>query len=467
LQTNQISLFDLYSDLDNLIVKDKPLLFKLFENYIDFSQLIPQSFYDHYYKSTGHPREYKLSSMIAAFVLKRLLAIPDTSLLINLLNLSPELRRFCGFSSVPDASQFSCFKSTFLNDLELLFKHLVDLTEPICHKINSELANILIADTTGFEAYVKENNPKFYDSLLRKAKKLSKYNPDLDVHSFSASQMPKSSSANPDIKLAYINGHFCYSLKAALITNGLGVIRHIDFYDFNIDNSSNYMESKDNYDSKTLIPVLKNFFSNHPNFTYKFFIGDAGFDSYDNYKFLYNNCNMIPIIPINPRNSSKKLLQPFINENGVPSCPKDPTLLMKFDGVSREKHRVRLKWVCPKSKRVKINGKLYRKTFCSSPCTNSYCGRIHHVYLDNDYRYNSIIPRNSKQWEELYNIRTIIERTIFIFKYPLGLSYNKINNTKSLKAEILLAGITQLLVLILADKLDKKTNILSIRDLIA
>lgn len=118
-----------------------------------------------------------------------------------------------------------------------------------------------------------------------------------------------------------------------MATNGLGIIRYIDFYDFNIDNSPNPIESKDNYDSKTLIPVLKNFFSNHPNFSYKFFVGDAGFDSYDNYKFLYNDCNIIPIIPINPRNSSKKLLQPFINENGVPSCPI--------------------------SKRVKINGKLY------------------------------------------------------------------------------------------------------------
>ncbi|GFR34192.1 hypothetical protein TCEA9_00040 [Thermobrachium celere] len=57
-----------------------------------------------------------------------------------------------------------------------------------------------------------------------------------------------------------------------------------------------------------------------------------------------------------------------------------------------------------------------------------------------------------------------IERTNFIFKYPLGTCYNKINNTRSLKAEIFLAGIiTQLLVLILADKLDKKANILSIR----
>ncbi|GFR34191.1 hypothetical protein TCEA9_00030 [Thermobrachium celere] len=83
--------------------------------------------------------------------------------------------------------------------------------------------------------------------------------------------MPKSSSATPDIKLAYINGHFYYSLKSVFITNGLVVIRHIDFYDSNIYTSSNPMESKDNYNSKTLIPVLKNFFSYHTKFSYKFF----------------------------------------------------------------------------------------------------------------------------------------------------------------------------------------------------
>ena len=42
--------------------------------------------------------------------------------------------------------------------------------------------------------------------------------------------MPSHASANPEIKQLYINGHFCYVFKFGIITNGLGIIRHISFY---------------------------------------------------------------------------------------------------------------------------------------------------------------------------------------------------------------------------------------------
>ncbi|MDP4177240.1 MAG: hypothetical protein Q8900_02730 [Bacillota bacterium] len=66
---------------------------------------------------------------------------------------------------------------------------------------------------------------------------------------------------------------------------------------------------------------------------------------------------MIPIIPLNPRNS-KDIGKPGINENGIPTCPNDSSLLTKFDGSSKEKGRpLKLKWLCPKSQKKKINGK--------------------------------------------------------------------------------------------------------------
>ena len=37
-------------------------------------------------------------------------------------------------------------------------------------------------------------------------------------------------SANPEIKQLYINWHFCYVFKFGSVTNGLGIIRHISFY---------------------------------------------------------------------------------------------------------------------------------------------------------------------------------------------------------------------------------------------
>jgi hypothetical protein len=57
-----------------------------------------------------------------------------------------------------------------------MFENLVDLTEPICKNIDSNLASMTIFDTSGIEAYVQENNPKFINSLIKRLKawKISK-----------------------------------------------------------------------------------------------------------------------------------------------------------------------------------------------------------------------------------------------------------------------------------------------------
>lgn len=469
--SNQLSFADVYSDVDEYFQQDKPKLIELFEQYIDLSKLIPQSFYNHYYASTGHPREYKLSSMLTALIIKMILSIPDISLLVNILNLSSELRSLCGFTKVPNASQFSRLKIDFEADFLLFFNNLVEITEPICKRLSPELASILIADTTGIEGYVKENNPKAFDTVLRNTKKFSKNIPNFNAHSYACSQMPKTAQSNNDIKLSYINGHYCYSIKAAFVTNGLGVIRHIDFYNsdnsFDISEALSASEHKDDYDSKSLIPVLNNFFSYHPNFNYQYFLGDAGFDCVDNYKYLYKDHDIIPIIPLNPR-ASKNIAKPGVNEDGIPTCPKDESLPMKFDGYSKEKGRsLRLKWLCPKSKRVWTNGKLKYRISCENPCTTSSCGRIHHTYVGDDYRLNTVIPRGSERWIQLFKLRTIIERTNFMVKFPMGLGYTKLRNTSSLKVEVMLAAITQQIVILIADKLDKRSHLLSVKSLIA
>lgn len=162
-QAKQVSFTDIYSDIESFFEEDKPKLIKLLEENIDLSEYIPQEFYNQYYKSTGHPREYKLTSMLSALILQKILSITETSVFINVLKLSKELRDFCDFKTIPDDAQFSRFKKLFLNNLNDLFQNLVSITEPILKNINPHLANILIADTTVIEGNVKENNPKFFD----------------------------------------------------------------------------------------------------------------------------------------------------------------------------------------------------------------------------------------------------------------------------------------------------------------
>ena len=49
-----------------------------------------------------------------------------------------------------------------------MFDNLVDLTEPICQDIDSDLASMTIFDTSGIEAYVQENDPKLINSLIKR-----------------------------------------------------------------------------------------------------------------------------------------------------------------------------------------------------------------------------------------------------------------------------------------------------------
>lgn len=83
--------FDIYSDIENYIIKNKPKLIKLFEEFINLENYIPQSFYNTYYSSTGHPRDFKLTLMLCALIIQKLLSIPETRLLISIIHLSKEL----------------------------------------------------------------------------------------------------------------------------------------------------------------------------------------------------------------------------------------------------------------------------------------------------------------------------------------------------------------------------------------
>lgn len=165
------------------------------------------------------------------------------------------LRDFYGFTKVPDASKITRFKQDFLNDLQSVFDNLVNLTEPICQTIDSAKADMTIFDSSGIEAFVTENNPKYANRIIRQLK-------------------------------AYI--------------------------------------------------------------------------------------------PLNAR-SSLKNADYTINENGIPCCPLDEPLSMKYEGISKLKSGfTRYKFVCPKIKWVydSATKNYHRECLCDTPCTPSKSGLL-------------------------------------------------------------------------------------------
>ena len=130
-------------------------LITLLEKYLDFDALIPVSFHCAYYLHKGRKRINALTSFLKAMLLKQILGMKEDTQLLTLLHFSEELRAYCEFEKLPDASQLSRFRQDFCPYIEQLFYQLVELTEPICREMDSKKADYLIFDTTGIEPQVR------------------------------------------------------------------------------------------------------------------------------------------------------------------------------------------------------------------------------------------------------------------------------------------------------------------------
>jgi hypothetical protein len=363
-----------------------------------------------------------------------------------------------------------------------MFDNLVDITEPICQQIDPKLAAMTLFDTSGIEAYVRENNPKYANRIIKQLKAYKKaagLDDSYDPYKAAYGSMPAHANANAAIQQMFINGHFCYSYKFGVITNGLGIVRHISFYNKDFlknhpeiiveKKSKSPDEDKSLSDCKALIPTLADFFKAHPLMDPKYFLGDAAFDTIDIYNSLFNTFKFEKaFIPL-----KTKLVMPdadcLLNEDGIPCCPKDKTTPMKREG-SKSHLRCGLptmKFVCPKMKWVTIDGKSKRRTTCEEPCTKSPCGRMFYIYPEKDLRAYPGVLRDSDEWSDTYKIRVIIEKSISHFKDSFCIAGRKTQNEKTTHADLLLSGITQLLTVVVADKIHKHQYIRSLKPLAA
>ena len=471
---HQMTLKDTFSDCQNIFMDDAPSFFQLLEQHFDISLFIPQAFYNAFYQHLGRKRDYPLTGFLSALILQKIFSIPTDSLLIILLILCKELRDFCGFTKVPDAPLFTRFKLGFADHIELMFQKMVDYTEPICQQIDSALAQILTFDTSGIELFVHENNPKTLNALIRKLKAFYKDNLDVDPYKMAYGLMPSQAASCPDAKQQYINGHFCYADKFAVLTNGLGIIRHIAFLDDDFKASHPEMtvekkpdspdEDKSIGDAASLKPVLSNFFSLHPGFHPDIFLGDSAFDTIDTYGMLLNDFSFSKaLIPYNPRNESS-LKKVGYNEYGYPTCPNSPSLAMKYCGITREKGRAdRIKWICP---RVHMKNGTY-VCDCDNPCSSAAKGRTTYTYENLGLRMFPGIQRDSEEWISLYKTRTSVERAIDHLKINMCVAGRKSRSHITTKTDVFLAGIASLLTVIVAHGMNCPQYIRSLKPLIA
>ena len=470
----QISLKDTFSDCQDMFMDDTPSFFQLLDEHFDIHEFIPSVFTNAFYQHLGRNRLYPLAGFLSALILQKIFSIPTDSLLILFLSISKELRDFCGFSKVPDAPLFTRFRQNFEPFIELMFRQMVDFTEPICQLIDSSLAQVLTFDTSGIELFVSENNPKTLNALIKKLKAFYKDKPDVDPCKMAYGLMPSVAASCTDAKQMYINGHFCYADKFGILTNGLGIVRDIVFLDDDFKaahpelpvekKSDSPEEDKTISDSAALRPVLSDYFASHPDFHPDTFLGDAAFDSADVFGFLKNDFGFQKVlIPYNPRNESA-LKKVGFNEYGYPTCPNDPSLSMKYCGVTKEKGRSdRIKWCCPKVHMVK--GKCVCD--CKDPCSTAKKGRTTYTYENMEFRMFPGIQRDTPEWDSLYKIRTSIERSINHFKTNMCVAGKRTRNHVTTKADVFLAGLASQLTVIVAFRINRPEYIRSLKPLVA
>lgn len=467
-----MSLEDIYNGVSESMESKKSELVALLEEHIDLDEWIPYEFRKAFYGKMGRDHIYHLESFLWFIILKKLFGLSQNTQMISILKCSSELRELCGFDKVPDASQITRFYQHYCDHIVTMFEHLVDITEPICREINAEKADYLIYDTTGIEANVSENNPKFINGKLKEAKRFAKgnegYNPYAGVYSL----LPSESKTNPEIRQQYVNGHFCYAAKAAVVTNGLGIVRHISMFDHKFrkkhpetvtKRTDDPAADKEIGDSVALRPVLSDFFSAHKEFRFSTFIADSACDSYDNYSMLKNEFGFSKaVIPMNARNSRSQ--NACFDASGTPICPFTGEKFQFLGKCGGQNRSLRFKWVCPRS--VPIPRTSSRVCTCDTPCTDSAYGKCVYTYPDKDLRLYPGVPRNTEQWDELYSRRVTVERTINLLKDTFALADNRSYSIVTLKADLFLSGIVQLIGVILADKLNKLHLYKSIRKVI-
>jgi transposase len=90
-----------------------------------------------------------------------------------------------------------------------------------------------------------------------------------------------------------------------------------------------------------------------------------------------------------------------------------------------------------------------------------------YIYPEKNLRAYPGVERGSKEWVDTYKIRVNVEKSINHFKDSFCVANRKTTNEKTIHADLLLAGISQLLTVVIADKINQRKHIRSLKPLIA
>ena len=178
------------------------------------------------------------------------------------------------------------------------------------------------------------------------------------------------------------------------------------------------------HEGSALIPLKSTILTRHPYLKTTIDIADAAYDDTENYNRIRSS-GSIPFIDYNNRNenlSSQSILKRGYDHNGWPIAPCNYPATP--DGY--EKERQRLLFACLKKCLSNPNDIPLKGFISACPYRNSPLGFTKHLYINQSPRLLNEVPRGTKRYKLVRNLRSSSERTNSSLKDGLGILDNPV-----------------------------------------
>ncbi len=166
-------------------------------------------------------------------------------------------------------------------------------------------------------------------------------------------------------------------------------------------------EDGSHHDGNFFIPLREEIKKYHPDLKTYIDVGDSGFDDIDNYNYSRNN-GSLPIFDYNKRNENltqDALYLRGYNDKGYPYAPCKCTC--KPNGY--DKNNKRSSFIC--AKQCLSSPQAVPEPIADCKYLNNSNGFSTHMPLSKNPRLVTEIPRGSKRWKKIRNLRSSSERT--------------------------------------------------------
>jgi len=353
---------------------------------------------------------YLVRGMWAALVCGLLRQCQSLAEIVRLLERDKDLRTVCGFSGkdkMPSEDALGRFLKKLVGHRDLLEECFERLVERL-RKLLPGFGQRLVADSTDIKAYSNGHGSNKSDPDARwGAKKAGHHNPGGETEGRGEAKKGKKREL-----------YYWFGYKLHLLIDGV--------YELPV---SFVVTPANQSDTQQMPVLLEKAKLERPEARPEAVITDKGYDSRQNNQLVYEKYRAAPIIPIIEKEGIQ--LPDICNQKGTPTC--GCGLEMVFWGRDGNY----LKYRCPQA---------VGKGICKSlsPCTASSYGYVLKLSISDDVRRHPPIPRETRKWQRLYNLRSAIERVNSRVKDLLGLRHMTVRGI----AKVTVRSVLSLLVML-------------------